>query len=388
MDKDALDTLRQLKEWLDAGTITQQEFDTLKQKLIFNSDAAKPDTPRIAPIAPPSASVATPAGPPAAHPSEPTFIPPVEEPLLPPLVHHPVAPTSSAGTPAPPYAASGFTRPSEASHPGRTSPASDEATFTSPTTYKEEDYVADEPYVAPAKSPLAAILIVGGIVALLGLVAYLMFGGRESERLTSTTLTAADTLAVQPEAGPQAEQIDLPPAAAPETVRVAPVIPVTPSDSVAQPSAAPTEETAPPTPAVPDAAAGQAAEARIQSILNAYYTDMQAAPFAAATYFAPKVERFYTMQNTTPGAINDELTKSHFPEFLEAESQIEPGTLKVSEPVNDGSRVVTYLEKSKALRQSMQKHQQTTAQVRVRFDRNFKIIYLRQEKLLENTFSE
>jgi hypothetical protein len=100
------------------------------------------------------------------------------------------------------------------------------------------------------------------------------------------------------------------------------------------------------------------------------------------------VERFYTLQNTTPDAISAELARSHFPEFLEGETQGVPGSLNISEPVRDGSRVVTYLEKSRAFRKSRQQYQNTTAQVRIRFDRDFKIVYLRQERLLENTFSE
>ncbi|UOQ78415.1 hypothetical protein MUN84_07535 [Hymenobacter sp. 5516J-16] len=292
-----------------------------------------------------------------------------------------------AEPPTPPTTTPGLSHPLEAGRPG-SSPTRDDAFMPPAAAVGESELVEDESYVAPPKSPLGTILIVGGILALLALVAYLMLGNQDSERLTSTTLTAADSLATRPEEGPQSEQIDLPPAAAPETVRVAPVAPpvTTPApDSVAQPATAPTEATAPPAaPAVDEGAA----QARIEGVLQNYYADLQAAPFSAAAYFAPRVERFYLQQNTTPAAISAELEKSHFPEFLEGQTTIEPGSLKVSPPVNDGSRVVTFIEKSSALRQSLQKRQQTTAQVRVRFDKNFKIVYLRQERLLENTFSE
>jgi hypothetical protein len=255
-----------------------------------------------------------------------------------------------------------------------------------------EDDTFPEPNDPASRNPLTTVLIVGGIVALLAIVAYLMLGNKESERLTSTTITAADTLTTQPETGPQAEQIDLPPAASPETVRVAPVVPptATPATDTAGQAAAQGGTAPSATPAVttPDPATETNAQTRIQGVLSSFYEDMQAAPFSASTYFAPQVERFYLMQSTTPAAINDELTKSYFPEFLEAQNQIEPGSLKVSPPVNDGSRVATYIEKIQSLRQSLQKHQQTRAQVRARFDKNFKIVYLRQEKLLENTFTE
>jgi hypothetical protein len=385
MEKDPspLDTLRQLKEWLDAGTITQQEFDTLKQKLVFNAPPSSPPAPPTdLPV-----SLAPPVGPlPLDYPvaSEPTTtIAPIEDPLLPPVTIEPVGGPRTAVPPAPPVATPGFSHPLEAGRPGA-SPSQDD-TFVTPAAPAPEEYVEEVAYAAPAKSPLGPILIIGGIVLLLSLVAYLMLGNRDSERLSSTNLTAADSVATRPEEGPQSEQIDLPPAAAPETIRVAPAVPVTPApDSALAPPATPAEEV----PAAPPVADENAAQARIESTLQNYYSDLQAAPFSAAAYFAPKVERFYLQQNTTPAAINAELEKTHFPEFLEAQSTIEPGTLKISPPVADGSRVVTFVEKSSALRQSLQKHQQTAAQVRVRFDKNFKIVYLRQEKLLENNFSD
>lgn len=395
MDKDPspLDTLRQLKEWLDAGTITPQEFATLKQKLLFSeaSETTGPTAPVLpkAEQTPPTQTILsdpTPARPPVSF-TEPTVTSgPIEEPLLPPVTHQYTSPAPE--TPPAPIAP-GYSHPIEVGRPGA-SPTEQEQVAYAPVEEPYEEEMPAAPYTAPARSPLATVLIVGGILALLAIVAYLMLGNRESERLTSTTLTAADTLTSKPETGPQAEQIDLPPAAAPETIRVAPVVPtpVSPDSVVESATPAPAPTPAATEPAAPNPATEEAAQTRVLGILNAYYEDLKTAPFAATTFFAPQVERFYTMQNTTPAAINDELTRSHFPEFLEAESQIEPGTLKVSAPVNDGSRVVTYTEKSRALRQSLQKRQQTRAQVRIRFDKNFKIVYLRQEKLLENTFSE
>ncbi|MCA8831637.1 SHOCT domain-containing protein [Hymenobacter pini] len=384
MEKDPspLDTLRQLKEWLDTGAITQQEFEELKKKLVFNATtppaSASPDLP---------VSLSPPVGPlPGDYPvaAEPTTtIAPVEDPLLPPVTTEPVPSPVPPTPPAPPTAVPGFSHPLEAGRPGA-SPSQPDDFLTPAAPVTEEEYVEEAPYTVPAKSPLGTILVVGGIVLLLALVAYLLLGNRESERLSSTTLTAADSVAVAPEVGPQAEQIDLPPAAAPETVRVAPVVPATPIDTAATPAPATEQTTDTPAPAVDEGAA----QSRIESTLQNYYSDLQAAPFSASAYFAPKVERFYLLQNTTPAAINAELDKTHFPEFLEGQTTIEPGTLKVSPPVADGSRVVTFVERSTALRQSLQKHQQTAAQVRVRFDKNFKIVYLRQEKLLENTFTD
>lgn len=377
-DPSPLETLRQLKEWLDAGTITPQEFDTLKQKLLF-SEGQRP-----APTAPAASAPAF--TPPAEH-----LVPgPVEDPGLPTFVETASASTPPAAelppVPRRPGPADSFSAPVEAGRPGM-APA-EQPDFL-PGAPAAEAAEAEYEAAAPApRNPLMLVLIIGGIVALLGLVAYLAIGNRDSERLSSTTMTAADSLAVQPEEGPQTEQIVLDPAAAPETVRVVPVLPpaAPATDSVATaPAAAATEATPTATPAPAD---DNAVRSQVQSALTSYYEDLKAAPFDAASHFAPQVERFYTQQNTTPAAINDELAKSHFPEFTEAETSIEPGSLQVGPVTEDGSRMITYREKSRAFRQSRQQHQQTTAQVRVCLDKNFKITYLRQERLLENVFSE
>jgi hypothetical protein len=282
----------------------------------------------------------------------------------------------------------------------------------------------------PGRSPLATALIIGGILALLALIAYLVMDDRESERLTSLSRSGADTVSVAPEVGPQVEQQELPPTtdtdSESDTARVTPALPATPpaattdsarstpapaaqAPAITAPTPSASETTAPATTSAPSTAPEESqtasteptpvtspassakvgeVEAKVRSALSSYYEDLKAPPFNAAQHFAPAVERFYTLQNTTPGAISAELDRSHFPEFLEGETQGIPGSLTISEPVRDGSRVVTYLEKSRAFRKSRQQYQNTTAQVRIRFNRDFKITYLRQERLLENTFSE
>jgi hypothetical protein len=224
-------------------------------------------------------------------------------------------------------------------------------------------------------------------VLLLGLILYLLLGqSRPSEHLTSTSQTAADTVSVTPETGPQAEQLDLPPVAAPETVRVAPAVPVT-SDTAS--ATAPADATVPPTtePAPPADNPDEAA-ARISKVLSAYYSDLQAAPFSAEQYFAPQVELFIILRNTTPSAINAWLDQNRFPEFKDAQTQVEPGTLRVTPVAADGSRTATYIERSRAFRQSLQKNQNTRAQMRLRVNADYKIVYQKQERLLENTLTD
>ena len=88
------------------------------------------------------------------------------------------------------------------------------------------DWAADElaePETVPRHNPLALILSIGGLLVLLGLVLYLSLNRRPSERVTSTSQTAADSVKTVIETGPQAEPLPAPVAA--ETVRVRPTNP-------------------------------------------------------------------------------------------------------------------------------------------------------------------
>ena len=356
-----LDTLRQLKEMLDAGAITQDEFNKLKQQLLFGGAPAATPAPLAdpvvaaptAPIAVPPATVQTPP------PAEPELIPPpVDDPLLPPVI------TTPAGNPPlePVMLDPGTHRPTE----GPLGPP--------PTAYNDPEQLEE----APRQSPLGMVLIIGGVVLLLAVIGYLVLGNRNSERLTSSSITAADTASVAVEEGPQAAQLDLPPVQAPETVRVQPNIPVatTPIDSGGAVG--------------PDAAAANAAamQAQVQRVLTAFYADLQTPPFSAAQYFAPQVEQFLQLKSTTPAAIDDDLSRGYFPDRSETKISFVPGTLQVSTPAEDGSVTATFQERGRTLRKSLNQHQQTLTQVRARFDATGKLTYFRQERLLENTFTD
>jgi len=186
-----LATLRQLKEMLDAGTLTPQEFEALKQKLIFGAEATGTTTP-VAPIAP-------------VNPPAPTYIPPVE-------FTEPVAPEVSAVPPPPTPDWLAAAAPALVDH-------------SAPDATLEEQGYEDE--MLEKRNPLNLIFAIGGALVFLAVVLYLTLGNRgPDEHLTSTTQTAADSTRVAPEIGPQAQQLTLPPAS-PETIRVAPVMPAT-----------------------------------------------------------------------------------------------------------------------------------------------------------------
>lgn len=225
----SLAALRQLKEMLDAGTLTPQEFETLKRQLIFGAEPALPlDSP-----APPVEALA-----------EPT-----------------VAPEAPAPEPESTIAAYETAAPNPADLPPPPPASPDWLAAASPSLLRPDgEEASDLPPLEERRNPLNLVFAIGGLLVFLGVVAYLLIGRptQPNEHLTTGTQTAADSAAVVPEVGPQAEQLNLPPAAAPETVRVAPVVrpAATPTasqfqaDSAAAPaSAAPVKKAAVPTPA-------------------------------------------------------------------------------------------------------------------------------------------
>lgn len=200
-----LATLRQLKEMLDAGTLTPQEFEALKQKLVFGSEATAAAPPaEAAPIVP--------------------ELPPPPEGLGPEMtVRTAETPEWLAASGPEPSTSIVPTSPAEADDDGR-------------------------------RNPLTLVFILGGALLLLALVLYLTLGSKSAdEHLTSTSQTAADSTATAPEVGPQADQITLPPTA-PETIRVAPAVPLKAAPAPAQfrpDSAAPAATPSAPAKAVP-----------------------------------------------------------------------------------------------------------------------------------------
>ena len=210
-----LETLRQLKEMLDAGALTLAEFEVLKQRLVFSAPATAAPFQENEPVvlAPAPPAVLPPVLPPAETVATADAEP---RPVL--YDHLRAADSVSApfGTPAP------FT-------PAVVSPVA--AVPPAPLRASELEWAADEFVAAevPTKrNPLALILSIGGLLGLLGLVLYLSFNRPPSEHVSSTSLTAADSVAAPIETGPQAQQLPPAPVAMPETVRVVPSNPAPP----------------------------------------------------------------------------------------------------------------------------------------------------------------
>jgi len=199
-----IETLRQLREMLDAGTITAAEFEALKQQLVFSAQAlpapaAEPPAPDFtapAVVLPAPAAQDSPMFEDAQLPDEPADSEPLQ-PGVAPLE----APVAAAPRPARSVAAANG---------------------------------LDDVQPPAARNPLNLVLAIGGLLVLLSVVAYLAFNQRDSEHISSNTMTAADSLNVVEE-GPQAEPVEQP-VAVPETVRV---VPLNPAPPVVKPSVAP-----------------------------------------------------------------------------------------------------------------------------------------------------
>ncbi|GAB3582226.1 SHOCT domain-containing protein [Hymenobacter daeguensis] len=231
-----LDTLRQLKEMLDAGALTPAEFEALKQRLVLNPGTPLPPGAAAVPMAP------APVVPPVVLPPAP--VAEQHSPMFEDVADEakaarptPSAPLGASAAPAFPAAETSLL-PTEAAP----DPAA-EAKWTG----DEFPAIAEE---APARNPLALVMSIGGVLVFLAVVAYLTLNRPPSEHISSTSQTAADSLATTIDAGPQAAPLPAP-VAAPETIRVAPAhpapaIPVRPApaaDSVA-PSTSPAADSA------------------------------------------------------------------------------------------------------------------------------------------------
>ena len=194
-----LDTLRQLKEMLDAGALTPTEFESLKQRLVFT------------PPTPPGTSDNPPAAP------LPTTPPATEAPLEPLTLPEPVASAQPAPLPQDRPESVYVSAPDSYAPAFRVEPTSEEV---QPLT-SEEDALASSP---ERNSSLGLVLAIGAVLIFLAVVAYLGFTRPASEHISSTSQTAADSLATTVETGPQAAPLPAT-VAVPETVRIAPTNP-------------------------------------------------------------------------------------------------------------------------------------------------------------------
>lgn len=329
-DFSAIRSIQELKNLLDSGAITQQEYDALKKKIIFG----KTDREATEGMPLPTSHITAPP------------VPLGADPLV------------------PEYDNEAYVAYNNGPRQTRT---------YDPDALGPEGVGEGGDLAEPArKDMLVTILVTLGVLLLLGLIAYQLMNNQGSEKLTSTSGgsgTAADTMAAPASAAASSA------VASPDTL-TAPVPAVVPDTETAAAAV---------TPAVPDLQEEEI-RSRAKDRLESYYDDMRNAPFSAERHFAPTVERYYSLVNTTPAAINENINTYHFPEFQDSEASIEEGSIKTSTIPNGYE--VTYIENGTAFRKSKDQKQQTKARVRARFDADFKMTYFRQEALLENNFVE
>ena len=325
--------------------------------------------PESAPPKPTTAQVPAPKPAPAPAPkAAPTFYP---EPPAPAPAFYPPAPVAKPASPPP--------------TPPRQAPAQPSA-----------------PPARPASGGAGKWLLVVLLgLAVVGALAYFFIqASHPDESLTSPSLPAAEPAPREVAAPKPAKRAKKSTKKKRKTKKAAPMPAVSAADAApgeeAAPSSQPAAEAAAPVSAAPAAdsrpvpaaaeASDDAAATKVRAVLAAYYADLHTPPLHASQHFAPQVERLYIQQNLTPAAIDAELARSFFPENQQAVGQIEPGTLRVSAPNTDGSRTATFTETMRLYRVSKQQFQRLRTQVRVRFNADYQIVYMRQEKLLANAF--
>jgi uncharacterized membrane protein len=128
-------------------------------------------------------------------------------------------------------------------------------------------------------------------------------------------------------------------------------------------------------------------EAAIRDILKQYYRDYNSDErrFDASKYFAQKVDRFINLKNTTPAQITDVIENEFYDEFQESATSIDFKTLVISK-LPKGYYQADFEETMSCFRKSKEQHQFIRTKVKVIFDRDLKIRYNHQERLLESRF--
>ena len=427
--------LQQLKAALAAGVITPELFATLREKLEANppaAAAAPSPSPKTAPPAPteelPSLLDMFSRAPAPVEPPAPAPAPPVVRTPTPPPVASPARPSAAedaaarqridehlarlrqaATPPTPPPAPAFYPEPPAPTfypEPKLAPPVVPPAPVAPPRTSAPPPR-PPRPGVEPASDgrTSASWLIILLVIGLLGAVAYYFTSSSHpDEDLTSSSLPAAEsTPAAAPapttkKAKKQSRKAKRKAKAARVPVSVASPDPDATEEveetavATASPTPAPSKAATPPAAGRPIPAVAEAGDneedTAVRAAMASYYADLYAPPLHASEHFAPQVERLYIKQNLTPAAIDAELSRSFFTDNQQAQARIEPGTLRVSDPAADGSRTATFTEQMRLYRPSLQKFQRLRTQVRVRFNADYQITYMRQEKLLANTFEE
>ncbi len=125
----------------------------------------------------------------------------------------------------------------------------------------------------------------------------------------------------------------------------------------------------------------------VKKILNAYYQDLSGQKLDANKYYARSVKRFLTASDVTPQIISEALRNNYYTDFQGAISTIKPNSLEISQNRN-GMYQADFKEEMKCFRKSANKGQTITSKVKIIFDRNMKIVWYSSTVLSTKEFGE
>ncbi len=124
----------------------------------------------------------------------------------------------------------------------------------------------------------------------------------------------------------------------------------------------------------------------IRQVIESYYRGLNNKTFDANEYFDSNIERYITMKNTTPDAINQYINGSYNKEWQDVSCGIENSTY--NEQKTDYGYFVTFIEYGTCFRVSKQKNEKTRVETEVKFNNNRKIIFWRMARVIEKTYSD
>jgi hypothetical protein len=124
--------------------------------------------------------------------------------------------------------------------------------------------------------------------------------------------------------------------------------------------------------------AGQERDKKIIAALELYTTDLNQKKFDAYKYFAPKIERFFHMFDTSPKKINDYVNGMFYKQFQNASTRFDPNTLIVTtiDNVEYDISVIMYSTYFNAKEKKAYSDLRTRTEIKL--DKNFRIKYLKQ----------
>jgi hypothetical protein len=124
---------------------------------------------------------------------------------------------------------------------------------------------------------------------------------------------------------------------------------------------------------------------RLEALKN-LYVDFARREFQAAKYFAPKVKKYYLVENLRPCDM-DSFFILNTEDFQDPRSVIDPESFVFSQDA-DGNAVVTFWHQFTCFRAKKSKYESCRVFTKIIFDTADRIIYFNDEKIEELVFTE